>query len=270
MNGDTAQNLLRTALDSGVLTVTMDRPQVHNALNPQLTGELTSLFREVGARDDVRVVVLTGAGRTFCAGGDLASMRAAADFDFQQNVTDGQAIFDLMAAVDRCPKPVVGRVNGSAFGGGTGLISCCDMAIAVEHAKFAFSEVRLGLIPAVISPFVLRKIGPGYARELFLTGEGFDADKALHIGLIHQVSSVETLDDAVNQKVALLLRGAPEAPAAAKEIIRMGDEQQSLDEQRVATAEILARRRASQEGREGMSAFLEKRKVDWKKGKRTA
>jgi methylglutaconyl-CoA hydratase len=265
IKGDSAQTLLGTALDGGVLTVTLDRPQVHNALNPQLIAELTRLFREVDAREEVRVVVLTGAGSTFCAGGDLASMRAAADFDFQENVAGGQAIFDLMAAVDRCSKPVVGRINGSAFGGGTGLVSCCDLAIAVEHATFAFSEVRLGLIPAVISPFVLRKIGPGYARELFLTGEKFDTLKALHIGLIHQVSSVETLDDAVNHKVALLLQGAPEAQAAAKEITRMG-EQQSIDEQRLAMAEILARRRASREGREGMSAFLEKRKPDWQGG----
>jgi len=265
MNGDTEQNLLRTALAGGVLTVTLNRPQVHNALNPQLIADLTKLFHEMGARDDVRAVILTGSGRTFCAGADLGAMRAAADYDFQQNVADGQAIFDLMNAVDRCPKPVIGRINGSAIGGGVGLVSCCDMVIAVEHATFAFSEVRLGLTPAVISPFVLRKIGPGPARELFLTAEKFDTDKALHIGLIHQVTSAELLDETVSQKVALLLQGAPEAQAVTKEIIRMS-EQQLIDDQQVATAEILARRRASQEGREGVSAFLEKRRPDWQGG----
>jgi methylglutaconyl-CoA hydratase len=260
-----SQNPLHTVLAGNVLTVTLERPQVHNALNPQLIDELTILFQEVGSRDDVRVIVLTGSGRTFCAGGDLASMRAAADYDFHQNVTDGQTIFDLMAAVDRCPKPVIGRINGSAFGGGVGLVSCCDIAIAVEEATFAFSEVRLGLTPAVISPFILRKIGPSHARELFLTGERFDTAKALHIGLIHQVTPPEALDDTVNKKVALLMDGAPEAQAVAKEIVRMG-EHQSLDEQRIATAEILARRRASREGREGMNAFLEKRKPEWQDG----
>jgi methylglutaconyl-CoA hydratase len=265
VNMNTGQDLLRTVLDDSVLTVTLDRPQVHNAMNPQLISHLTRLFREIGARDDVRVVILTGSGRTFCAGADLAAMRAAADYDFQQNVADGQTIFDLMVAVDRCSKPVIGRINGSAIGGGTGLVSCCDIAIAVQEAEFAFSEVRLGLTPAVISPFILRKIGPGYARELFLTGERFDAAKALQIGLIHQITSEETLGDAVNQKVDLLLQGAPEAQAVVKELLRMGDFQ-SIDVQRVATAEILARRRDSWEGREGMSAFLEKRKPDWQEG----
>jgi methylglutaconyl-CoA hydratase len=265
MNEENAQSLLRTSLDGSVLTVTLDRPQVHNAMNPQLITDLTRVFQEISARDDIRVVILTGSGRTFCSGADLAAMRAAADYDFQQNVADGQKIFDLMAAVDRCPKPVVGRINGSALGGGTGLVCCCDIAIAIEEAKFAFSEVRLGLVPAVISPFVLSKIGAGYARELFLTGERFDAAKALHIGLIHQVASAETLDDAVNQKVTMLLQGAPEAQAVVKEIVRKGESQVN-DERRIATAEILAKRRASREGREGMSAFLEKRTPDWQTG----
>jgi methylglutaconyl-CoA hydratase len=189
-------------------------------------------------------------------------MRAAGDFSYQENVADGQAIFDLMEAVDSCPKPVIGRINGSAIGGGVGLVSCCDVAIAVERAKFAFSEVRLGLVPAVISPYVLQKIGPGFARELFLTGERFTAAKALRIGLIHQVVPEEALDAAVDDKVGMLLQGAPAAQAAVKEIIHMV-ESHSLEDVRAYTAEILAQRRASREGREGMSAFLEKRKPDW-------
>lgn len=265
MNLDKQQNSLHTFLDGNVLTVALDRPQVHNAMNPQLIADLTRLFQEIGARDDVRVVVLTGKGRTFCAGADLAAMRAAADFDFQQNIADGQAIFDLMVALDHCPKPLVGRINGPAVGGGVGLVSCCDLAITVDRAHFAFSEVRLGLVPAVISPFVLRKIGPGYARELFLTGERFDAAKALRIGLVHHVTTEDALDDAVREKVEMLLQGAPGAQAAAKEIIRLV-ELPALEDQRDYTAGSLAQRRASSEGREGMSAFLEKRKPDWHSG----
>jgi methylglutaconyl-CoA hydratase len=253
---------LDTVLDGSVLTVTLDRPQVHNAMSPQLIGDLTRLFREISSREDIHVVILTGSGRTFCAGADLAAMRAAADYGFQENVADGLAIFDLMEAVDRCPKPVVGRINGSAIGGGVGLVCCCDIAIAVERAKFAFSEVRLGLVPAVVSPYVLRKIGPGFARELFLTGERFAAAEAWRIGLIHQVVPEEALDDAVLEKVEMLLQGAPAAQAAVKALIRMV-EPQSLDNVRASTAELLAQRRASREGREGMSAFLEKRKPNW-------
>ena len=253
---------LKTVLNGRVLTVTLDRPQVHNALSPQLIGDLTTLFKELGSREDIHVVILTGSGRTFCAGADLAAMRAAADYSFQENVADGQAIFDLMEAVDGCPKPVIGRINGSAIGGGVGLVSCCDIAIAVERARFAFSEIRLGLVPAVISPYVLRKIGTGFARELFLTGERFAADKALRIGLIHQVVPEEGLDDAVLEKVELLLQGAPAAQAAVKEVIHMVGSH-SHEDVRAYTAELLAQRRASREGREGMSAFLEKRKPDW-------
>lgn len=265
MNEEMTGNSLRTVLDGSVLTVALNRPQVHNAMNPQLIGDLTRLFQEIASRDDVRVVVLTGNGRTFCAGADLAAMRAAADYDFQQNVADGQAIFDLMEAVDQCPKPVVGRLNGSAIGGGAGLVSCCDIAIAVERAKFAFSEVRLGLAPAVISPFVLRKIGAGHARELFLSAERFNAAKAMRIGLIHHVTTEDGLDEAVSEQVEMLLKGAPQAQAAVKEVIRLVGSL-PMDDVRAYTADCLAQRRASREGREGMSAFLEKRKPDWQRG----
>ena len=158
----------------GVLTVALNRPEQHNAMNPAIMAGLSDIFGGLPARDDVRVVVLTGNGRSFCAGADLAFMRAAADYTFDQNVADGQAIFDLMQAVDSCPQPVVGRVNGAAIGGGAGLVSCCDIVVADERATFAFSEARLGIVPAVISPFVLARIGPSHARELFLTGERFE------------------------------------------------------------------------------------------------
>ncbi len=266
MNEDLSQHVVSTTLNGRVLTVALNRPQVHNAMNPHLIREVTRLFGEIGEREDVRVVILTGNGRSFCAGADLAEMRAAADYDFQQNAADGQAIFDLMLAVDRCPKPVVGRINGAAFGGGVGLVSCCDSVVAVERAGFAFSEVRLGLVPAVISPFVVSKIGAGNARELFLSGERFDAAKALRIGLVHHLASEEKLDALVAERVDEFLQGAPGAQAAAKRLVQDMLQAQTAEELRCHTADLLAKCRASDEGREGMSAFLEKRRPDWQRG----
>lgn len=247
---------------AGVLTVTLNRPDQHNAMNPVLMTELTAVFNHLPGRYDVRVVVLTGAGRSFCAGADLAFMRAAADYSFNENLADGQAIFDLMLAVDRCPRPVVGRINGAAIGGGVGLVSCCDIVVAVERATFAFSEARLGIVPAVISPFVLARIGPGPARELFLTGERFDARRAQAIGLVHHVVAEDELDAAVAERVGQLLQAAPGAQATAKELIHTVAFRPK-ESTRDYTAETIARRRAGDEGREGMSAFLEKRKPWW-------
>lgn len=251
-----------TSLAGGVLTVSLNRPEQHNAMNPAIMSELTRVFTKLPGREDVRVVVLTGNGRSFCAGADLAFMRAAADYTFEQNVADGQAIFDLMLALDRCPQPVVGRINGAAIGGGAGLVSCCDIVVAVERATFAFSEARLGIVPAVISPFVLSRIGPSHARELFLTGERFDARRAQAIGLVHHVVAEGDLDAAVADRVAQLLLAAPGAQAAIKELIR-AVAYRPKESARDYTAETIARRRASDEGREGMSAFLEKRKPWW-------
>lgn len=246
----------------GVLTIALNRPEQHNAMNPAIMAGLLEVFGRLPARDDVRVVVLTGNGRSFCAGADLAFMRAAADYTFDQNVADGQAIFDLMLAVDSCPQPVVGRVNGAAIGGGAGLVSCCDIVVADERATFGFSEVRLGIVPAVISPFVLARIGPGNARELFLTGERFDAHRAQAIGLVHHVVPASDLDAVVAGRVTQLLQGAPGAQATIKELIRTVAFRPK-ESVREYTAETIARRRAGDEGREGMSAFLEKRKPWW-------
>ncbi len=262
MNQGFSKGNIETTLNNGVLTVSLNRPEMHNALSPQLIDELTRLFDNIRSRGDVRIVVLTGSGRSFCAGADLASMRAAADFDYDQNVAGGQAIFDLMLAVDSCPKPVIGRINGAAIGGGLGLVCCCDSVVAVDRAKFAFSEVRLGVVPAVISPFVLRKIGAGHTRRLFLSGERFDAAEAYRIGLVHHVVAEARLDEAVASQTTLLLQGAPGAQAAVKELLRRV-ETLPLEDQRRYVAEILAGRRASAEGREGMSAFLQKRKPEW-------
>ena len=250
--------------DGAVLWVRLNRAEFHNAFTPGMVGALTAVFHTLPTRDDVRVVVLTGNGRSFCAGADLSFMRAAADFTFAENVADGEAIFDLMLAVDSCPKPVVGRINGAAIGGGVGLVACCDVAVVVERAQFAFSETRLGIVPAVISPFVLAKIGAGNGRELFLTGERFSADRARQIGLAQHVVAEEALDDAVADRVAQLLQAAPGAQAAAKSLIRMAAHQPP-EAMRELTARLIAERRASDEGREGMSSFLEKRRPAWQR-----
>ena len=248
--------------DGTVVTVSLNRPEHHNALTAVMVQELTAVFQSLAARQDVRVVVLTGNGRSFCAGADLNDMRAAADYSFAKNVAGGEAIFDLMLTIDACPKPVVGRVNGAAIGGGAGLVSACDIVVAVARARFAFSEARLGIAPAVISPFVLAKIGPGNGRELFLTGERFDAYQAQHIGLVQHVVPEEELDDKVRERVSQLLAAAPGAQAAIKELIRHVANQPKAA-MRDYTADLIARRRASDEGKDGMSAFFDKRNPSW-------
>ncbi len=246
-----------------IARVILNRPGSHNALTPQMISELRERFEDLGQDDSVRAVVLTGRGRSFCAGADLGSMRDAADFSYEENVADSEAIFDLMMAVDRCPKPVIARINGAAIGGGAGLVGCSDIAVAVSNAIFAFSETRLGLVPAVISPFVLAKIGVGAARELFLTGERFTAERAQRIGLVQHVVENETaLDGIVDERLEQLLQAAPGALAAAKTLIATV-EQRTGPELRAYTSELIARLRAGNEGREGMSAFLEKRKPWW-------
>ena len=248
--------------DGAVLTVALNRPDVHNAMTPTMIAELTAVFQTTPSRKDVRVVVLTGNGRSFCAGADLGFMRAAADYTFAENAQDGAAIFDLMLMVEQCPKPVVARVNGAAIGGGVGLVSCCDIVVAVARAKFGFSETRLGIVPAVISPFVLAKIGTGNGRELFLTGERFDAHHAQRIGLVSYVVPEAELDAAVAERVGQLLQAAPGAQAAAKELI-YEVVNQPKEAMRDYTTNLIAKRRDSDEGREGMSAFLQKRKPWW-------
>ncbi len=245
-----------------VLTVALNRPAVHNALTPAMMQQLTAVFQTMNGRDEVRVVVLTGNGRTFCAGADLSHMLAAGQFSFEDNVRDAETIFDLLLMMEQCPKPIVGRVNGTAVGGGVGLVSCCDIVVAVERAKFSFSEVHLGLVPAVISPFVLGKMGATHGRELFLTGERFSAERAREAGLVQYVVSEAELDAKVNELVGMLLMGAPGAQAAVKQLVRTVAGRPK-EEVRDYTANLIAQRRNSEEGMEGMSAFLQKRKPVW-------
>jgi len=252
--------------DRGVARITMDRPEVHNAFNQAFIAALTAMLEQVGADPAVRAVVLAASGKSFSAGADLNWMQAMAGYDEAQNLADAEGLARLMRTLDRLPKPVIGRVQGPAFGGGVGLVACCDIAVGAVSASFALSEVKLGLIPAVISPYVTAAIGERQARRYFLTAERFDAAEALRIGLLHQVVPDQELDAAVAALVAALAGNGPAAVAAAKDLI-FAVGRRPTDAAVVAeTARRIARIRASAEGREGIAAFLERRKAGWQQG----
>jgi methylglutaconyl-CoA hydratase len=242
---------LEVERDGAVLRVTMARPDRRNAFDAALIDELARAFADVG---DVRAVVLAGEGKSFSAGADVEWMRSSVDLSYEENVADALRLRAMLDAIDGCPAPVVARVQGHALGGGCGLVACCDIVVAEPGAQFAFSEVKLGIVPAVISPFALAKIGPGAARRFFVTGERFTADVALRIGLVHEVAG--DLDAAVERLVAELLTAGPDAARAAKQLARAP---LAADE----TAERIAARRTSAEGQEGLRAFLEKRPPRW-------
>ena len=242
---------LRVERDGDLLRVTLARPDRHNAFDAELIGELAEAFVDVGR---ARAVVLAGDGKSLSAGADVDWMRSSVDLSHEENVADANALRRMLEAIDGCPAPVVARVQGYAFGGGAGLVAAADIAIAARDAVFAFSEVKLGIIPAVISPFVLAKIGPGAARRYFLTGERFDAATALRIGLVHEVA--DDPDAAVDRVLGELLSAGPQAARWAKRLIR---ERPDGPE----TARWIAERRASEEGQEGLRAFVEKRPPSW-------
>jgi methylglutaconyl-CoA hydratase len=242
---------LRVEREGPVLRITLARPDVRNAFDAALIRELSETFVDVGR---ARAVVLAGEGRSFSAGADVDWMRSSIDLSFDENVADANGLRRMLEAIDGCPAPVVARVQGHALGGGAGLVSAADIAIASRDAVFAFSEVKLGIIPAVISPFALAKIGPGAARRYFVTGERFDAETALRIGLVHEVA--DDLDAAVDRVVGELLSAGPQAARWAKRLVR---ERPDGPE----TARWIAERRASDEGQDGLRAFLEKRPPTW-------
>ena len=246
-----------------VATVFLARPNARNALNAGLIGELTRCMEELAGDDGVRVVVLTGEGDFFCAGADVGYMRDTAEFSYEENLEDARKLAGMFRAVEECSKPVVARVRGAAIGGGIGLVAVSDVAVAEEGSVFAFSEVRLGISPATIAPFVLRKIGSSHTRALFLTGERFDAQRAQAMGLVHEVAAEGDLDAVVGEKVEGLLAGGPEALAATKALLR-----ELRDAAPGEATEIMARRiaelRTGEEGQEGLRAFLEKREPAWR------
>jgi len=245
---------LRIEREDEVLRVTLARPDVRNAFDATLIAELAEAFVDVGR---ARAVVLAGDGPSFSAGADVEWMRASVELDFDANLRDANALRHMLEAIDRCPAPVVCRIQGHALGGGCGLVAASDIAVADEDAVFAFSEVKLGIIPAVISPFALAKIGPSAARRYFVTGERFDAETALRIGLVHEVTP--DLDRAVERVVAELLTAGPKAARAAKRLVL--ERPDGPD-----TARRIAEQRTSPEGQEGLRAFLEKRRAAWRLG----
>ena len=245
-----------------IATVTLRRPEVHNAFNAQIIEELLAAFTELAADEQLHGVILTGDGPSFSAGADLSMMKSATSFTQEQNLNDALRLSDLLSAINTLPCPVVGRINGTAMGGGIGLVSVCDIAIAAESARFAFSEVKLGIAPAVISPFVIRKIGESNARVLFVTGERFSATRAREVGLIHSVVPLEHLDDAIQKAVHELLTSAPQAIRTCKTLATTVG-QMDYDTARDYTAATIAQLRVSDEGQEGLRSFLEKRKPRW-------
>lgn len=252
--------------DRGVATVTLNRPEVHNAFNAELVAELSQTFDKV-ASEGARAMVLTGEGHSFSAGADLKWMRDMAEASETENREDARRLAGMLRKLDQLPCPTIARINGHAFGGGVGLIACCDLAVALETARFGLTEVRLGLAPATIAPFVIPRIGINNARHYMLTGERIDAQRAVHIGLISDTVPNGQLDGHVQDLLKLLLAGGPHAQAHCKELIHaISRARMDEDETDKRTSELIATMRVSREGQEGLNAFLEKRKPSWVEG----
>jgi methylglutaconyl-CoA hydratase len=245
-----------------VAYVWLNRPQKHNALSAEVVAELVEAFEALGRDAAVRVVVLGGRGPSFCVGADLAAMRALAEAPFEQRVADSEHLARLFAVVADCPRPVIGRIHGHVLGGGLGLACACDLAVAAEETRFGFAEVRVGILPALISPYVLRRIGDRHARELMLTGERFGADVAQRIGLVQHAVPAAELDAKVRERAGELLAGGPEAQRRIKALLDRWHSARS-EEYRSGLPRVLAEVRASDEAREGLAAFLEKRRPRW-------
>lgn len=260
-----SQEPLQTEINQGVGTIRMNRPDVHNAFDDVLIAALSAELRRLDGLPEARVIVLAASGKSFSAGADLNWMRRMAKYSQAENLRDGMALAGLMRTLDGMRKPTIARVQGAAFGGGVGLVACCDIAIASMEAVFSLSEVRLGLIPSVISPYVIAAIGEREARRYFLTAERFDAVEARRIGLVHEVVNIDALDAAVANMTAHLLKGGPQALAAAKKLI-VDVSRRPMDDALLAeTARRIAAIRVEAEGQEGLTAFFDKRPPAWSK-----
>ena len=257
--------MLQTEISEGIATIRMNRPEVHNAFDDALIAALTAELCRLDQLSEARVIVLAANGKSFSAGADLNWMQRMAKYSREENLRDAMVLANLMRTLDGLTKPTVARVQGAAFGGGVGLVACCDIAIASVEAAFSLSEVRLGLIPSVISPYVIAAIGEREARRYFLSAERFDAGEAMRIGLVHSVVPADALDATVATMVAQLLKGGPQALAAAKKLIADVSRRPMNDALSEETARRIAAIRVDSEGREGLSAFLEKRPPAWTK-----
>lgn len=248
--------------DGSVGRLTFNRPEIHNAFNAAVIDECAAALRAFDADQAIRLVVLTGAGKSFCAGADLNWMKSVVSQTYEQNLAESNRLADLFWQFYSFRCPIIARVNGAAIGGGTGFVAVCDLAVAAASAVFSFSEVKIGVVPACIGPYVIRKMGEGKARELFITGERMSADRAHAVGLVNAVVADDSLDTAIEQLCTSILSSGPQAVRTAKELIASVADM-SPEQFRPYTAEVIARLRLSAEGQEGMNAFLEKRKPNW-------
>ena len=246
-----------------ILTITLNRPEVHNAMNEQLMRELTDCFQKIGLDETIRIIILTGNGKSFCAGADLNWMKSMVSYTKEENIKDSRLLLDLYETIYQCPKPVIGKINGHAFGGGIGLVAVCDISFALPHAKYAFSETKLGIIPSVISTYILRKIPSiSLVRRLFLTGERFPSAYAEKIGLIDYVVEEKELDERINKYCSLLKTSGPKSIQEIKKLLDVYEEQ-TIEAYKEHTVEKISELRISKEGQEGITAFLEKRPSQW-------
>jgi methylglutaconyl-CoA hydratase len=253
---------IRLESEGAVARVTLNRPDVHNAFNLTMVEELIAAFRALAREPDIRVIVLTGEGTSFCAGADLNWMREIISYSFEENVKESNRISDLMEAINFCPKATIARVQGATLGGGTGLAATCDLVIAADVAFFSLSEVRIGLVPACISPYIIARVGPTKARECFITGERIPAQRAAEMGLATECIPLEQLDGRVDERVSQILRNGPTAITRAKELVARVPTMPISVAKRY-TAEVIAAQRIDAEGQEGMDAFLNRRKPNW-------
>jgi methylglutaconyl-CoA hydratase len=255
-----------TQIDSrGVAQVTLNNPDKHNAFDDQMIIELTNAFNALAANTNVRIMLLKSEGKSFSAGADLDWMKRMASYSYQQNLNDARALAAMLKALHQMPIPTIARVQGAAFGGAVGLVSCCDIALASSNASFALSEVKIGLVPSTISPYVIAAIGERHAKRYFMTAERFDANTALQIELVHEAVEKSLLDDKVEQLVTAILSNGPEAVAVAKQLI-FAVSGKPIDSKLIEhTCEVIAGIRVSPQGQEGLSAFLDKRKPNWLK-----
>jgi methylglutaconyl-CoA hydratase len=254
---------LQLSFGNGVSTVTLNRPEVRNAFNDEVIAELTAVFIELGKREEVRCIVLAAHGTAFCAGADLNWMKRMADYTRDENVADAGALAEMLRVVYTCPKPTIAKVQGDVYAGGTGLVAACDIAVSVDSAGYCLSEVKLGLIPATISPYVIRAMGARAAHRYFLTAERFSAAEALRIGFVHEVVLAAELDAKVAELAKALVNAGPEAVKLCKMLVQDVAEQEITSSLIRMTVEGIADIRVSPEGREGVQSFLQKRKPNW-------
>ncbi|WP_291587858.1 enoyl-CoA hydratase/isomerase family protein [Comamonas sp. UBA7528] len=254
---------LTLTVNAGVATVTLTQPEIRNAFSDEVIVEITEAFRVAGERPDVRAIVLAAEGTAFCAGANLNWMRRMADYDRAENLQDAGALAEMLRTIYHCPKPTIARVQGDVYAGGMGLVAACDMAVAAENSGFCLSEVKIGLVPGTIAPYVLRAMGARAGHRYFLTGERFDAAEALRIGFVHQVVAAEQLDDAVDSLLKALLVAGPDAVRSCKKLVLDVAEREINAQLIASTVEVIADIRASEEGKEGVQAFLSKRKPSW-------